>query len=191
MYWRGKPQLVCSNDDLRPAFGCVWFIGDYVYATNGHIAIREHYTMHDIPKDKWDAMEGRCLTARQMNLLSGQIWHLHVENIVASIGGDTVRKQSAKIVVEYNNFKMEMDFADLYGAKAPNFEALFKDFKSEAKTKIGLNPNLLIKIKNAFAKNPYERISLHFNKGMKGIFIHTDEPVKLQCGILMPVLIDG
>lgn len=179
--FRSRIYLACQDDFLRPAFNNVYFKDGFAYATNSHIIIKQHLSIHDFTEEEIKMMDGKMMNKKLM-------MEIYKWNYI-SVEKDCIYCKTNHLVARYY-FVAGDPFS------FPNTDAIFKQLKPEAEcepiTKIGVNLALANLFSRVFIHDRDKQIGMYFNsekRGIKVVSVNISEDK--QVGVLMPLLLDN
>ncbi len=169
-------HLSCGNDNMRPVMRCVYFEGDYMYATNAHLAIKAKI-------DKFSTF-----SPDEIKLLDGKlIKSTSFKNI---FNADTVKVSESGFFdvendIEYKFTKMNIKF--------PDINKIFNERLTQVELplgKIGLNSFFLNQLSRSMQgyRDSLNHLHLSFCGQTKAFLVEHPHYTKEElCGIIMPV----
>lgn len=150
--FRTPLHIACSKNVYRPALQYVFFENDFIYATNGHIAVKLSFDYCDvIDKEK----------------LNGKALH---ETAYAKILKFPFAQATEEGVLCWDeNIKVTFRYAE--GVVRPNLEKAIEGCCEEAVSKIGINPDNLAFVSKCLCHRGEERVRMMFSGKEKAITI--------------------
>jgi hypothetical protein len=181
-------HLATGSDHLRPAMTNVYFEGDYMFATDAHIAVRakiKTFTNFDFDDDEIKMLDGKFIHRTKFKTIYNATMVKVERDGILSIGDDILYKFTKQ------------------DGKYPNLDKLLNERlqkESCAHSLIGLNPKFLDTLHKAMT--PYGEVRfglhLHFAKTKEAalerdrvpapiIVKHPDYDFSDLVGLIMPV----
>jgi hypothetical protein len=168
--FKSKLHLACTDDDLRPIFGCVHFKDGFAYVANGYVLVKQSLNYHGIINP--ELLEGKSIHRDNFKAI------LTFETATANEDGIECRDADGRVAF-FEYFKLPED-------KLPDFEKMLSNGSAKAMTFIGMNPEQFNIIGDILFSNGYLRVT--FTGIDKAIFIDSPE-YDDQIAILMPAII--
>lgn len=164
-----KLETICSNDDLRPAMQCVYFKDGYVYATDAHVAIKQHLSLHDIDEECAKILDGKLLHKSHLQIMKKCDWFEILPNGIKS------KKGMMTITHEF------------YDDKYPDIEKVIPKKANSSLNVLGLNAVLLKKVQDVMFQTEGQHLKLEFTKPNGAILLTTMIRPEHQVGLIMPI----
>lgn len=187
-----KLHLCCGNDDIRPVFQYIHFIGGYAYATDAHVLIRakiadiSNFTEEEIAMLNNKAISGRLfrqlIQRRSVEVTpEGFVWNDESGDIAQTFKFHNIDDDR-----KMNLYKMQESF------KIPNMDAIIDDtFTTQPTPQIGIKVECFEWITRAMG---CEILAMYFKGDNKGIMVRPaftrHEPTLDIVGVIMPCLLD-
>lgn len=164
----------CSGDDLRPALNCAYVKDGKIVATDARILIWQSLTeIHEIEPERAKLIEGKFFHRELLKEMS--------KCEIITFTEDRIQFVKGKI-------KGTFDYTDI-SEKYPDFESIFTGWKPEEKSKIGVNPRLLEKLRMCFS-DPSSAFALTIGANNKHIKVTSEAVNEVdEMGIIMPVML--
>lgn len=165
----------CSDDDRRPVLNCAYVKDGKIVATDVHILIWQSLTeIHGIEPE-------------QAKLIEGKFFHRELLKEMSKCEIITFTEDGIQFVK--GKIKGTFDYTDI-SEKYPDFEALFTEWKPEEKSKIGVNPRLLEKLRMCFS-NPNSTFALTIGANNSHIKVTSRAVNQVdEMGVIMPVMLN-
>lgn len=170
-----KTQIwkACSNDDGRPVLQHAYVRDGFIYATSGHIAVKQSLEhIHDIDKEQRQIIEGKYFSISLLRQLE--------KCDVVTFKADGIHTVAGKVQAVYQYTSEQGLFPDV-DAVLPSAG------NSEAVPYIGFNPKLF-KIMSEAMMTDTDQFRLDFNGANRAIVVTANGyDREHQIGILMPI----
>lgn len=173
--FRSRLDKLCSNDDLRPALNNVYFKNGFAFATNAHLLIKSHLSLHDFTKEEIEILEGKMIHRKSFEKI-----YLH-DVVKAEEDGFHCFSDGREVIFKYDDS----------GSKYPNADSLILDATTRKPVEIneiGISLRLLGILKQGFIEPDLPKRFSFGNKNKSILLTNTDEDEKnrLEFAIVMP-----
>lgn len=176
--FKTKLHLICGDYDFRPMLGYVHFKDDYLYATDAHILIRQHLSVHDFEPD-------------EIALLNGKFIHRSLFQEILKYNFLNILPDGFQGINDHYKIKFNVDQPDAsYPDAHKVLEGALNNIKSDKSSinHIGLNPSFLKRLTNAFVYNNEQNVELLFTGPTSPIVVKpVGYKITEQVGIIMPI----
>lgn len=167
-----KINSVCGKDDLRPIMQMVYFNAGYMYATDGHVAV------------KAKVAEFADFDENEVELLNEKFLHKDIFKKVLSCKMVKVREDGIVDMIHGTVYPWAKE-----DGKYPNIEAVIpKEFVETPE--IGLNPDVAKRIFDVLKTGIFYGVKLKFSGSNKPITMHgTGIDESALTASIMPIMI--
>lgn len=175
--FKSKPHLLCPSDELRPAISYIYFDKEYLYCTDALALLKQKIELHKFEPHEIAFLDGKLLHKNVFKeLLRYNFVEITEEGFLAKVSNEN------KVLFKFSEFN---DLSLLQRMKD-----VLNEHEKKPLTEIGLNPELLNNIAQAFVCD-IKNVKLEFNQKYKGILVtSTDSDYSAdQVAILMPISI--
>jgi len=106
-------SIICSHDEMRDNLQYVLFKDGYLWATNAHVMIKQHLSLHDFTEEEIKIMDGKCIHGSAFKLMKKF-------DIIEATEKGLLCKGDYKVLFEYGSedivfpvgFQKVMDFSE-------------------------------------------------------------------------------
>lgn len=168
-----KIELICSDDDLRPAMNCVYFKDGFLYATNALVAVKQALHLHGINEEVAKHLDGKMLHKSHLKLMKKCDCFQIVE------GGIKSKKGMIEMVHLFTNDE-----------RYPDVESVIPRTGFAELESITVNASLMNQLQSVMfmvLDNTYKFLNVKFKGKNKVMVVTTNVPENDQVAIMMPV----
>lgn len=167
-----KLSAACSDDNLRPMFQCVHFIGGYAYATDAHTLVKQSLNLSSV---------------LQSEELEGVAIHKDSFDAIRKFDFATANSEGIECKNTDGNIAF-FPYFDLKGEKQPDFDSFFtKNTKPESVQFIGMNLDIVKKCLSAMYSGSGQFRFKFF--GISNHIIVDCIDVEDQIGLVLPIML--
>lgn len=176
--FRTPLHTICANDGLRPQMNHVCFVGNYAYATDAHVLIKQSMDSWFMDKEMLHHLNGCSMPAKMFQFL-------YNKNIMVEQGRITLPTDYGTIQVPLKTMQ-ENEIDSMWVQKMDN--VLRGEPETTPDVAISLNPALLARIAVLF-DNPV----LTFFRNNKAAYIteNSYDHKATSIGLIIPTMFDA
>lgn len=165
-----KPiELLCSNDDLRPAMQCVYFHDGNLIATDAYALIKQSLCLHGFDTEDIEKLEGKMLHKSSLKLMKKCDYFIINEN------GITCVKGMSKVTHEFIN-------GEIY----PDYKRVIPKENDFSCSSINFDAQNAFRLDKCLFFQGNESTKYSFTGVQKAILVTTDFETEKQIGLFMP-----
>lgn len=180
----GKIHNATGNDDLRPVFFYVLFSNGYAYATDGHIIVKQKFSLifNDVLVEGVENLNGKAMHAKLFEKL---------------LTADFLKFDETGVLASYSNYACKYDYSKLpEGRTFESWDKVINEALANAKVDgaainaIGINPKIANRLYNCLVLGPGMTILHKYQNPNRAIVVTAmGVPETEQVALLMPVMI--